>query len=52
MEHIGAHLAYLDAGTGSLVIQTLIAGAVTAGFFIKTRWATIRSSFAKRQNTQ
>ena len=56
MEHLGAHvnstLAYLDAGTGSLVVQTLIAGAVTAGFFIKTRWATIMSTLAKRNQPQ
>ena len=49
--HINSTLAYLDAGTGSLVVQTLIAGAVTAGFFIRTRWASIMSSLAKRNQT-
>ena len=48
--HLNETLAYLDAGTCSLVIQTVIAGAVTAGFFIKTRWASIVSSFKKNQN--
>ena len=30
-------LAYLDAGTGSLVIQTLIAGVLTVGYYLRTR---------------
>lgn len=30
-------LAYLDAGTGSLVIQTLIAGVLTVGYYLRNR---------------
>lgn len=30
-------ISYLDAGTGSLVIQTVIAGVLTAGFYLRTR---------------
>jgi hypothetical protein len=34
-------VSYLDAGTGSLVVQTVIAGVLTAGFYLRTRFASI-----------
>lgn len=34
--------AYVDPGTGSLVIQTLVAGAMVAGLVVKTNWRRLR----------
>jgi hypothetical protein len=38
--------AYIDPGTGSMVVQILIAGALGAGFAIRTFWSNIRSYFS------
>ncbi|WP_064108351.1 hypothetical protein [Legionella jordanis] len=43
--------AYLDPGTGSLIIQSTIA-AVTGGLFVlKTYWHKLKSLFCRKQNT-
>lgn len=34
--------AYVDPGTGSLVVQTLVAGSMAAGLVIKTQWRRLR----------
>lgn len=39
--------AYIDAGTGSLVIQAVAAGVFCAIFVIKGFWAKIKNSFAR-----
>ncbi|MEP0201353.1 MAG: hypothetical protein ABJ084_10710 [Halioglobus sp.] len=41
--------AYLDPGTGSMILQGLIAGIAVAGFTIKTYWYKLRSFFGKDQ---
>jgi hypothetical protein len=41
--------AYLDPGTGSMILQGLIAGIAVAGFTIKTYWYKLRSFFGKNQ---
>ncbi len=41
-------LAYLDAGTGSLVFQWLIAGVVAGGLAIKLFWGRIASLFGRK----
>ena len=41
--------AYLDPGTGSMILQGLIAGIAVAGFTIKTYWYKLRSMFGKNQ---
>jgi hypothetical protein len=41
--------AYLDPGTGSMILQGLIAGIAVAGFTIKTYWYKLRSMFGKSQ---
>jgi hypothetical protein len=41
--------AYLDPGTGSMILQGLIAGIAVAGFTIKTYWYKLRSMFRKNQ---
>jgi hypothetical protein len=42
-------LAYLDGGSGSLLFQWLIAGAVAAGFAIRMSWRHITGLFAARR---
>jgi hypothetical protein len=37
--------AYLDPGSGSFLIQLIIAGLVGAGFLIKTYWKKIKGLF-------
>lgn len=39
--------AYLDPGSGSFVIQLLIAGIVGAGFLIKAYWKKIKRLFSR-----
>ena len=36
---------YIDAGTGSLIIQFLIAGAIGGLFLVRTYWRKIRAFF-------
>jgi len=40
-------LAYLDPGSGSFLIQLLIAGLVGAGFLIKAYWKKIKGLFSR-----
>lgn len=40
-------IAYLDPGTGAMIIQAVIAGIVGVGFGIKLFWANIKSFFLK-----
>ncbi len=37
--------AYLDPGSGSFLIQLLIAGLVGAGFIVKVYWKKIKGLF-------
>lgn len=39
--------AYLDPGTGSMVLQGIIAGIAVIGFTIKSYWYKIRGFFGK-----
>lgn len=39
--------AYIDPGTGSYVLQVVIAGVLAAGFVIKATWRNITSSVAR-----
>lgn len=43
--------AYLDPGTGSIILQGLIAGIAVVGFTIKTYWYKILSFFGKGEQT-
>jgi hypothetical protein len=40
-------IAYLDPGTGAMVIQALIAGVVGVGFAVKLFWTNIKGFFLK-----
>lgn len=43
--------AYLDPGTGSMLLQGIIAGIALAGFTIKSYWYKIRAFFGKESPT-
>lgn len=43
--------AYLDPGTGSMILQGLIAGIAIASLTIKTYWYRIRAFFGKESPT-
>lgn len=48
-------LAYLDPGSGSFIIQLLLASMVGAAFVIRTYWGKIRAFFnqsPKEENSQ
>ena len=39
---------YIDPGSGSYLLQVIVAGALGAGFAVKTFWSNIRSYFRGR----
>lgn len=43
-----APVAYLDGGTGSMIIQAAFAGVLTAGYFVKTKWALVKALVTRR----
>ncbi len=38
---------YLDPGSGSIIIQLLVAALLGAGFFFRSQWAKIKKIFGK-----
>jgi hypothetical protein len=42
---------YLDAGTGSLLVQLLVGGLAGIATFVKFRWGTVKGWFSKAQKT-
>jgi hypothetical protein len=43
-------LAYLDGGTGSMLIQAALAGVLSAAYMIKIQWQRIRTAVSKRSS--
>jgi hypothetical protein len=43
-------LAYLDPGTGSMVLQLLIGGLLGGAFVIKHQWKRITNFFSKNKD--
>ncbi len=43
-------LAYLDAASGSLIIQAIVAGAAGAAVFFKLGWRRITAPFRGHQS--
>jgi hypothetical protein len=41
--------AYLDPGSGSVLIQLLIAGLLGAGFILKASWSKIKAFFNRTE---
>jgi hypothetical protein len=44
------HLAYLDAASGSMIVQAIVAGAAGAAVFLKLGWRRLTGPFRSRQN--
>lgn len=42
--------AYLDPGTGSMVIQAVVGGAMAAGLILKTQWRRIKNLFSREES--
>lgn len=43
--------AYLDAGSGSLIIQALVAGVAGVAVFLRYRWTLIKQRFRREPET-
>lgn len=43
-------LAYIDPGTGSIVIQSIIATIAGVGFACKVYWSNIKNYFSRKKN--
>ncbi len=41
-------VAYLDGGTGSMLLQAALAGTLTAAYFVKSQWALLKAKFGRR----
>jgi hypothetical protein len=35
--------AYIDAGSGSMLLQAAAAGALTGAYFVKTQWKALKA---------
>ena len=44
--------AYLDPGTGSLLIQSIIAGLAAVGYAVRTNWDRLARLFKGSRNSQ
>jgi hypothetical protein len=42
--------AYLDPGSGSLLIQLLITALVGVGFFLRSRWEKVKNFFGVKSS--
>jgi hypothetical protein len=42
--------AYIDPGTGSVMLQAVVAGLFAAIFFVKLSWRKFTSFFSKRRS--
>ena len=43
-------LAYLDPGSGSILIQVIISALVGVGFYIRAKWGSIKNIFRKKSS--
>lgn len=46
--HLSSALAYLDGGTGSMALQAGLACALTAVYFVRSQWATLKAVVARK----
>ena len=47
-----AHLLYIDPGSGSYLVQVIIAAVLGAAFYFKTIWLRIKLFFGGRKKEQ
>lgn len=45
-------VAYLDGGTGSMLVQAALAGILSVAFMVKTQWRRVRAVLARRGHDQ
>ena len=43
---------YLDPGSGSILLQILIAALLGAGVLLRTQWSKIKSLFKRKDNVE
>jgi len=43
---------YLDPGSGSIIMQVLLAGFLGAGVIVRVFWKKIQSLFAKKEKNE
>lgn len=43
--------AYLDPGTGSLVMQFIVGGILAVGVFVKAYWSKIKALFGGKKSS-
>lgn len=43
------YLLYIDPGSGSYLVQALVAAAMGAAFFLKTSWWRIKMFFTRKK---
>lgn len=43
--------AYLDPGSGSMIIQLTIAALLGLGILVRSQWSKIKQLFSKKNNT-
>ncbi len=51
MAIFGSMLAYIDPGSGSLILQIIIGGFIASLMFFKSIWYRIISFFKGKKNT-
>ena len=44
--------AYIDPGTGTIILQALIGGIVAAGAAVSFYWRKLKSFFSKKKNDE
>jgi hypothetical protein len=45
---MGAHLAYIDGGTGSMALQLLLAGLLGGLYAVQIKWAALKKFLRER----
>lgn len=43
--------AYIDSGTGGLILQMLLGGIAGLGIFLKMRWQSIKTRFSRQSDS-
>ena len=43
--------AYLDAGTGSIIIQTIVGGIAAIGVVLRVYWSKVKNFFRRGDKT-
>jgi hypothetical protein len=49
---LGSKQAYLDPGSGSFLLQLLLAGLLGAGLILRSQWNKIKRFFNRKQSIE